>query len=204
MRVILGSTSPRRRAILSTLFPALQIMDPDADETWYPGMRPEAFAEKVSIDKCLSVADSIQADEEPLLVVTADTIVTIDDMVIGKPTDFDDAVKILRSLAGRTHRVITAISILPIYGDFNMKAKPLTSHETTSVTFRDLNRGDILRYLSSIEWRDKAGAYAFQESGAFIIDTWEGSATNIIGFPLRLFFSMLVDARLGHLLFAAG
>lgn len=204
MRVILGSTSPRRRAILGTLFPALQIMFPNVDETWEPGIRPEAFAEKVSIDKCLSVADSIQAAEEPILVVTADTVVTIDDIVIGKPSDFDDAVKILRSLVGRTHRVITAISIRTIYGDSSIKAKSLTSHETTAVTFRDLNHEDILRYLRLIEWRDKAGAYAFQESGSFIIDTWEGSATNIIGFPLRLFFSMLAEADLGHLLFAEG
>ncbi|MBN2160485.1 MAG: septum formation protein Maf [Spirochaetes bacterium] len=191
MNIILGSTSPRRKKILCGLVDSFSVVPPSADETYLPPESPEAFAARVSGKKCMSIVDSGAAGNRPTLVITSDTIVTIDGRVIGKPADFEDAVRMISFLNGRTHRVITALTLLAL--DEGGSGVPLTRCETTEVTFRKLSRDGITRYLGAIDYRDKAGSYAFQERGEMIIEGHRGSATNIIGFPLRLFFSMTAE-----------
>ena len=188
---ILGSASPRRKSILEGLFGEIRVVPPAVDETRFPGEDPEHFSTRVSRDKSAAVIASLAADalRDPVLVITADTVVAIDGLVIGKPADLDDAVAMIALLSGRTHRVITGMTLA--MADAPGAMSEMTAHETTHVTFRNLDEGEIRRYLSMIDYRDKAGAYAFQEHGAMIVERYRGSATNIIGLPLRLFFSML-------------
>jgi septum formation protein len=190
MNILLGSSSPRRKSILTGLVDDFRIAHPSIDEVPLPGETPETFATRIAEEKCRAILNSCSAGDFPLLIITADTIVTIDGHVIGKPDDFDHAVSMISRLNGRTHQVITAVTLLASErpeGPHRM----LTRHETTGVTFKKLDRDGIINYLNAIEYRDKAGSYAFQEHGGLIVDGFQGSATNIIGFPLRLFFSML-------------
>ncbi len=192
MDIILGSSSPRRKAILGGLVSLFRIVHPSIDETHLPGETPEAFSMRVAEEKCRAILASTDPRDCPLLIITADTIVTIDGNVIGKPDDLDHAIAMISALNGRTHRVITAVTLLAAErpgGTHRM----LTAYETTAVRFRNLDRDGIIRYLETIDYRDKAGSYAFQEQGDLIVEGFHGSATNIIGFPLRLFFSMLSD-----------
>jgi len=198
MKILLGSTSPRRKSIMGSLFDEFTLVPPSVDETHRPPESPEEFALRIAGDKCRSILGSGAVAVGPALVITADTIVTIDGTVIGKPEGLEDAVRIIGLLSGRTHRVITAMA-LHVVAESGERAR--LGYEETEVTFRKLDDDGIRRYLGSIEYRDKAGAYAFQEHGSMIIAGYRGSVTNIIGFPLRLFFSLATDMGLAGPLF---
>jgi septum formation protein len=201
MNIILGSTSPRRKGIISGLFESFEVMPPVVAENHSPAESPIEFSMRISEEKCFSVLKSCDQTRLPFMIITADTLVAIDDVIIGKPVDFDDAVRIITLLNGRKHRVITGLSLLAIQNS-TVGRRPLTRYEITEVQFKKLTETSILRYLRSIDYRDKAGAYAFQENGRMIIEGYEGSVTNIIGFPLRLFFSMVSALGLAKEIFA--
>jgi septum formation protein len=155
---------------------------------------------RIAGEKCRAVMDSIPLHDRPALIIAADTIVTIDGRIIGKPADFNHAVRMISELTGRTHRVITGLSIARVE-KIVAEIGPMTRSEATEVSFRPLDRDGIIAYLNAIEYLDKAGSYAIQEHGRMIVEGHRGSVTNIIGFPLRLFFSMLADMGLIHEIF---
>ncbi|HSV95831.1 MAG TPA: nucleoside triphosphate pyrophosphatase [Spirochaetota bacterium] len=201
MRVILGSSSPRRKELLRDIFDDFSVMSPDADETPLPGEAPEAYAARVAADKMRSLAPLVESGPEGTLVITGDTIVTIGGMIIGKPSGFDDALSILGRLSGRTHQVISAITLgLWRAGDGRGRYVTATGIERSDITFKPLDAPSLVAYLGRIEYLDKAGAYAAQEHGGMIIERVEGSVSNVIGFPLRLFYKMLVESGAGELL----
>jgi|SRR3990172_11453297 septum formation protein len=200
MNIILASSSPRRKSILSGLFGTFRVLPPSIDERHLPGETPEAFTVRIAEEKCRAIQDSSVVRESPALIITADTIVTIGGLIIGKPADFKDAVRMISELSGRTHRVITGLSLSTVEKNGAVSA-PLTGSEVTEVSFKKLDRNGIIRYLNAIEYLDKAGSYAIQEHGSMILQGYRGSVTNIIGFPLRLFFSMLAEMRLVQELF---
>ncbi len=184
METILASTSPRRRMILSALIPRMSIVPPDADESVREDESPLEYCTRAAREKAASIIRAGRGGDS--LIIAADTIVTIDGMILGKPDDREHAFRTLSLLNGRTHRVVTALCLSPPGG------APLAEGiESTDVTFRMLSGEGIDRYLDAIEYHDKAGSYAFQDQGSLIIDRYSGSTTNIIGFPLRLFFSMV-------------
>ncbi len=200
MRVILGSSSPRRRELLRGIFEDFSVMSPDADETPHSGELPEAYAARVAADKMCSLIPLLTAVTESTLVITCDTIVTIDGAIIGKPSGFDDALAILGRLSGRTHQVISGLSLALRCADGSVAGggtegfATATGIERSEITFKALDREALAAYLGRIEYMDKAGAYAAQEHGGLIIERIEGSVSNVIGFPLRLFYRMLVES----------
>lgn len=187
MRVVLASSSPRRREMLTKLFGGIEVMSPDVDESALPGEEPRRHAERVSGLKAMASLEGVGHGNGELLLVASDTIVTLDGMIIGKPSDYRDAVRTITSLSGRTHSVITAITLVHRAETTGM----LTSSEETGVTFRTMDGTAIRTYLDLIDYSDKAGSYAAQEHGELIIERIRGSFTNVIGFPLRRFFIML-------------
>ncbi len=198
MRVILGSSSPRRRELLGGLLDEFEVLAPSADEAPSPGEAPEAYAVRMAADKMRSLAPRIEAAGDEALVITCDTVVTIDGAIIGKPAGLDKALEILERLSGRTHRVISGLSIgLCRAGG---RISPATGLESSGVSFKPLDRRVMEDYLARIEYMDKAGAYAAQEHGDMIIERIDGSISNVIGFPLRLFYKMLIEAGAGALL----
>ncbi len=198
MDIILGSSSPRRREILGRIIDAFETTAPETDERTLPGESPRGYAERVSLDKGRAVLAALGADFRNIrLIIACDTIVTIDDRIIGKPAGPEDALAIIKTLSGRTHQVISALTLIHCNSGIEMR----TESEISRITFKNLGDPELKEYLGRIEYMDKAGAYAVQESGSFIIEKIEGSLTNVIGFPLRLFFRMtremgLIDAVL--------
>ncbi len=193
-KIILGSSSPRRKEILKTIIPEFEIVKPEIDESIKSGEKPVNYAERISSEKAVSIRKSITT-RDTVTIISSDTIVTIENTILGKPENYDHAREMLSLLQGKSHHVITALTLL-ICGEDGQSLKELTRHEKTSVKFRELENIEIERYLSLINYMDKAGAYAIQEHGDLIIRNVEGSVTNVIGFPLRLFFSMMQEA--GH------
>ena len=124
------------------------------------------------------------------VAVTSDTVVTIDGKILGKPESFSSARDMLALLSGKEHRVITGMAVRLKRND---AIREFAAMESTSVFFQDLTDETINNYLKRVEYMDKAGSYAVQEHGDMIIKSVKGSLTNVIGFPLRLFFSILAQ-----------
>lgn len=196
MRIILGSGSPRRREILESLGLSLTVITPDVDESRHVDEPPESYVLRILSEKNFFIAEKTHYYGSRLLI-TADTIVTIDGLILGKPVSRDDALSMLARLSGRTHCVITGLSLTVVN---NGAPEIHTALEHTMVTFRRLDDRGIGRYLDATEYMDKAGAYAIQQNGDMIVQTVAGSMTNVIGFPLRLFYAMLVESGLEHIL----
>lgn len=196
MNIILGSSSPRREYLLQHIFNTFTVMHPKVEEIPHHFEKPLEFVKRTSFDKLKNIYAQILPNLS--LIITCDTIVAIDNEILGKPADYDHAFKMLLKLSGRTHHVISAISLL--YNNKN-DYRIHTDYEITSVTFKKLHKSDITEYLSHITYKDKAGAYAVQEFGHIIIEKIDGSLTNVIGFPLRCFFRMIVDMAIIQKLF---
>jgi len=180
--IILASNSPRRKELLRQIGISF-IADPaEVDERILGGETPEAYAIRVAGDKARLVA----ARSGEAIVIAADTIVVMDDEILGKPVDAADAVRMLTSLSGRMHRVITGIVVADAA---NRKISARTV--STRVWFRTLSPRMIAAYVATQEPLDKAGAYGIQEKGALLVDAIEGCYFNVVGLPLSVLADML-------------
>lgn len=176
--MLLASASPRRRELLQRIGIEPEVRPSDVDERIEPGETPVEHAARLAASKAAA------AIAEPgVLVIAADTIVVLDDRVLGKPRDRDEAVAMLRSLSGRAHRVLTAVHL-------RRDRRQVAAVESTTVWFRDLAEAEIERYVDTGEADDKAGAYGIQGRAGIFVDRIDGSDTNVVGLPL---------ARLHHL-----
>jgi septum formation protein len=178
----LGSTSPRRRELLEAIGLRVHIAAPQADETLFPHESADAYLERVVQLKLESVA--IRHTNAPVGAwLVADTVVVVDEAVLGKPTGLDDARRMLGRLSGRVHQVKTRFAI----GAPGRSHAPAALHAQTvcsDVWFRPLDSDEIDWYAASGEGFDKAGAYAIQGIGAFAIAKIDGSYSNVVGLPL--------------------
>jgi septum formation protein len=168
--LLLGSASPRRREILETLGLPLVVRAFEVDERVHAGERADDYLARVVADK-LAAAVVDRTTRGGVLV--ADTLVLVDGNVVGKPTDDDDARAILRGLSGRAHEVWTRFAL----------DRGEAETVRTRVVFRALSDDAIARYVATGEGRDKAGAYAIQGIGAFLVSRIEGSYSNVVGLP---------------------
>lgn len=183
-RLVLASASPRRKALLASVGVDVHVQPADVDETPLPNESPEALVSRLSAAK----AEAVEAAENDM-IVSADTVVVVDDEILGKPADEDDARRMLELLSGRTHRVLTGVSVRG--GD-----RTETEVEQARVTMRFLSVADIAWYLGTGEPMGKAGAYAIQGYGSLFIPEIEGNHSGIVGLPLPLVDALL--ARFGR------
>lgn len=197
MDVILGSGSPRRKNILQGIFESIQVISPSVDESLLNNEIAEVYAERISNLKMDAVISGLH-NRNQCFVITSDTIVAINGRILGKPESFDEAVSMLQLLSGKEHYVLTGICIV-------LKNEDETARfygcEKTSVKFKMLNDETVRKYLSMIHYSDKAGSYAIQEHGDLLVESVNGSMTNVIGFPLRLFFQMISSSGAAEKLF---
>ena len=175
--LVLASASARRRAYLEQLGVAFEVVPADVDETPRPGEDPGALAVRLARDK----AEAVWRRRPGCWILAADTIVATDDEILGKPADRDDARRMLRRLADREHRVITAVVLLQPRG-----ATILDEAAVTRVRFRPLSESEIDAYLATGEADDKAGAYGIQGGAARFVLRVDGSHSNVVGLPLEL------------------
>ncbi len=183
MELILASQSPRRKEILSLLDIPFKIMVSDADESVDSSLPPYFIAESLSLMKATAVSKNIDTHA---LVIGADTIVVIDDKILGKPKDEEDARFMLSSLSGRTHSVISGVTVLD-----TKSAKAESFYVETKVTFLPLTDEEITDYIKSGEPMDKAGAYGIQGRGGKFVEKISGDYFNVVGLPLSKLYQVL-------------
>jgi len=180
---ILASASPRRKHLLSAMGFEFETRPADIEEFQLPEEQPQTFAERLAGEKARQIADF----NPEKLVLGSDTIVVLDDRVLGKPADPTEAFQMLKMLSGRSHRVITGIAL--IHED---SKRVVISSETTTVFFDDLSDSQINDYVATGSPTDKAGAYGIQDDqGAFLIHRIEGDYYTVVGLPLFRFAKVL-------------
>jgi len=164
-----------------------EVIPPDIDETMLDGETPEEFAVRAAGDKAITVATRLQQTGRRPWIVAADTIVVLDGNVLMKPKNSQDALRMLKTLSGVTHRVITGWAV----GRHNDRF--IADHAQTDVTFHDLSPQQIDAYVATKEGMDKAGAYAIQGIGAFLVKAIRGNYLNVVGLPLSLVIRDLLN-----------
>ena len=194
-KIILASASPRRREILNKNGIDFEVVVPSGEEKNIVGEKySEELVNECAIAKAKSVGasqqsvgastQSVWASSTSPIIVSCDTVVVNDGIIIGKPKDREDAVNILKSLSGKTH--IVASSVCVMKGD-----EVKVAHEITKVTFRELSEKEIENYIDRCNPLDKAGSYGIQDKGFDFAVKVEGNLDNVIGFPMKAFNSIV-------------
>lgn len=175
--IVVASGSPRRSELLASVGIAFEVVPSRVAEEVEPGESAEEHVVRLSLEKAREVAgrDNVAGR----FFLGSDTVVVRDGEILGKPADAEDAARMLRSLSGRDHRVLSGYAIIDRQSD-----TVVAESVSTRVRFRELTEAEIAGYIASGEPFDKAGAYAIQGLGAFMVREIEGSYTNVVGLPL--------------------
>lgn len=184
--LVLASSSPRRIELVKNLGLKFEILPSDLDEVVNPALTPGEVVADLAQSKAARVQELIQerggaTAQSHHVILAADTIVVFEGDILGKPTDREHAIAMLTRLVGNVHEVYTGVHVISVN-----KTEVFTHHaiEVAKVEFRQLSANEIANYVDSKEPMDKAGSYALQGIGAFMINKIEGSPSNIIGLPL--------------------
>jgi nucleoside triphosphate pyrophosphatase len=183
--LVLASASPRRQELLRNAGIAFEVQPASIPEDPLPAESARQCAERLAQDKAIAIAQQ----RPNVAVLGADTVVVIDNQILGKPVDALDAIRMLRLLSGRTHEVITGVCL-------TVDGKQSVSSETTSVTMSEIPDEEIEQYVATGEPMDKAGAYAIQGVASRWIPRIEGDYSNVVGLPIARVYRMLRQAGL--------
>lgn len=175
MNIILASQSPRRKELLERMgLAGFQIISPDVDESIPAGTAPDRLVELLSVRKAAAVAEAAPEDS---LIIAADTVVALNGVIFGKPSDEEDAFRMLSALSGQTHQVYTGVTV-------RRGGQVITEHECTAVTFRPLSPSEISAYIKTGEPMDKAGSYGIQALGCLFVSGISGNYCSVMGLPV--------------------
>ena len=179
-KIILGSGSPRRRELLAKIgITEFTVFTPEVEECYPDGLSPAQIVCHLSAIKSRAIESGAED-----IVITADTMVFLDDKRLGKPVDEEDALRMLTALQGRQHTVCTGVTV-------RCGEKVLTEAEETAVFFREATREELLSYIRSGEPMDKAGSYGIQGLGSLLVEKIDGDFFNVMGLPLLRLSRML-------------
>ncbi|HNS42674.1 MAG TPA: Maf family protein [Taishania sp.] len=182
MKLVVGSKSPRRKQLLEEMGYSFEIRIKETDETFPDSYSPSQAVCHIAEQKAKVLQTTLTNDE---VLLTADTIVCVDQQILGKPKDVADAQRMLQLLSGRAHQVITAVCVAT-----NTSLK--TEFCTTQVTVKTLSEEEINYYINNYQPFDKAGSYGIQEwFGATSVEKIEGSYNNVVGLPTHLVYQLL-------------
>ena len=184
MRIILASKSPRRKELLSSVFDKFEIITKETDETLPENMHPRDGVEVLAVRKGRAVADTL---DEDALVISSDTLVELCGVPLGKPTDKEDAVRMLLSLSGKSHNVHTGVAV-------HYRGKVYSGVSSSTVTFIPFSEEDAREYVLTGEPLDKAGSYAIQGIGAKFVKEFKGEFDAIVGLSLSLTRKLIDEA----------
>ena len=183
-KIVLASGSPRRQELLARIgITDFDIRVPEAEESYPAGLTPQQIVEYISREKADAAAKLCTPDE---IVITADTMMFLDDQRLGKPADEADALRMLTALQGRHHTVCTGVTVRQ--GD-----RSLTESETTEVYFRPAAEAELRAYIATGEPMDKAGSYGGQGKGALLVEKRNGDFFNVMGLPVLRLSRMLAQ-----------
>ena len=180
--LVLASQSPRRKELLAVLGRPFSVVPSSIDENPAPGETPETFVVRIAREKGMEVASRVPHS----VIISADTVVTLDGEILGKPSDEKDAVRMLKKLSGRDHWVYTAVCVIN-----QEKEKTAEGLDRTRVWFNAIDEAAIRNYIRREDVLDKAGAYAIQGYAAVFIPRIEGNYFNVMGLPLPLVYDLL-------------
>lgn len=180
-KLVLASASPRRQELLRGIGLEFEIIASSLDETFNPEDDPVSVACRLSLAKANDVAKIIQERGENAIVLGADTVVALNNLILGKPESHEDAERMLMLLSGKMHKVFTAVTLVD-----SLQGRQKTICEESAVYFRELSAVEARFYALTDEPMDKAGAYALQGAASVFIPRIEGCYTNIIGLPVSL------------------
>lgn len=184
MNIILASNSPRRREILENAKVRFSVKGSHINEIIKDNESPEETVMRLAYEKALDISK----DNKDALVIGADTIVVINDTILGKPKDEQQAYDMIKLLSGKTHYVITGFALINLSLD-----KKVIDHQISKVTFKELSNDCIKDYIQTKESLDKAGAYGIQGYGALLVNNIEGDYFNIVGLPISKISDCLKD-----------
>ena len=173
MKIYLASRSPRRRELLDQIEVEFEVVDIDIDESWDTKEKPENYVKRIALEKARAGNAFSDADYP---VLAADTAVILDNHILGKAENKDDAIAMLKKLSGKTHSVLSAVSLI------HKHEKTLLN--ISKVTFKKLSAKEINNYCETDEPIGKAGGYAIQGKAAVFIERLEGSYSGVMGLPL--------------------
>ena len=180
--IVLASGSPRRQELLQRIgITDFDIRVPETEESYPEGLSPRQVVEYISREKADAAAKLCTEDE---IVITADTMVFLDEARLGKPADETDALRMLTALQGRHHTVCTGVTV-------RQGSRAVTGSEETEVIFRPASQRELLAYIATGEPMDKAGAYGIQGKGALLVEGIRGDFFNVMGLPLLRLSRML-------------
>lgn len=182
-KIVLASASPRRKDLLNQIGLKFDIIVSDIEEKVDANLSPESVVESLAYQKAQAISKDIKED---CLVIGSDTVVVIDEIILGKPKDSQDAFNMLKMLSGKTHKVITGVCMIDVISN-----KYLLQHDISHIKFRDISDNEIDAYIKTQEPFGKAGSYAVQGMSAIFVEKIEGSYTNIVGLPLYIIDNML-------------
>ena len=175
MSIILASASPRRKEILEMTNLKFKVITSDVEEIISENENPKQVTMRLAFEKAMSIAK----ENEKSIIIGADTVVVIDNEILGKPKDENEAFQMLKKLSNNTHEVITGISVIDI-----SQNKKYIDNVVSKVTFKSLSEQDICDYINTKESIDKAGAYGIQGYGSMLVKKIDGDYLNIVGLPL--------------------
>ncbi len=182
--IILASQSPRRKELLSRVFGNVRILVIESDETVPPDTLPSKAASAIALRK-MEIAKSVV--QENCIIITADTIVSFNDRILGKPAGKDEAFSMLKLLSANTHQVFTGYSVYDIES-----SRQITGVEETRVTFNCLSEQDINSYVASGSPLDKAGGYGIQDAfGSIFVQSIKGCYYNVMGLPISKIYNVI-------------
>ena len=188
MPIVLASASPRRAELLRAAGIEFEVMPAHIDETAHAAESPEAYVRRVADSKARAIAGRVN----DRIILAADTTVVIDDQMLAKPEDDEDAKRMLQMLSGRTHEVLTAVAVCRgPEGSAPLRTGRLIEIERTQVEFAPLTEFEIDWYVATGEPRDKAGAYAIQGYASRFVTRIDGSYSNVVGLPIALVYEIL-------------
>lgn len=194
-RVILGSASPRRRELLAQIGVEFEVRTSDAKEC-YTSTIPEEIVKELALQKAKNVAEDLCAEQgnlKDLIVIGADTIVVLDQEILGKPADEADAFRMISGIQGRDHQVFTGVALL-IYNEEG-ECETVNHAVETKVYVNAMDPEEISAYIACGEPMDKAGAYGIQGAFAAYIDRIEGDYYNVVGLPVSYIYQQLKKAK---------
>lgn len=184
-KFILASASPRRRELLEGLGLKFDIIVSNEEENINKNLSPDLYTSELAMLKAAAVAKHI-SDRKKQIIISADTVVCLDNTILEKPINADDAFNMLKELSGRTHLVYTGICVMRL-----ADAKTVTKSIKTEVTFKQLSDDTINRYIATGEPLDKAGAYGIQGKGGVLVEKIDGEYSNVVGLPISALYDVL-------------
>lgn len=188
MKIILASASERRQELLGRLVKEFDVVVSDFDENSILFKESiDDYVKDVALGKAMNIKEKLNEDT---IIISADTIVTLENKILGKPKDEDEAFKMLKSLQGRKHKVYSGVVVINT-------AKNIIKQESlcTEVTFSEISDDEIIEYINTGEPLDKAGSYGIQGIGGIFIKEIKGCYYNVVGLPLNKLKSMLEDVK---------